>query len=226
MISTKNSQLNKVNGLYYKIRPYQSYLGIILLRLTLDIVYVLIVNPVYGHLGFLMEFFAYKYVLSWIVTLVMIPFIVNLYKNSSLSSTIILLINLTYFIPGCTLYSLSGLPDSYFLFYVLYWSLLMIWHHQIPYVHFKLPSERVSKHVFYLISIVIAIGATAISGIYNGFQINLRLDNDYVLRSLWRDMALPSFVCYFQPLASTVIPCQWPFEKPHFWSLKNQQFWP
>ena len=20
--------------------------------------------------------------------------------------------------------------------------------------------------------------------------------------------------------------CQWPFEKPHFWSLKNQQFWP
>jgi len=82
----------------------------------------------------------------------------------------------------------------------------MIWQYQIPYVDFKLPSERISKQVFYFIIIVIAIGAIAINGIYNGFQINLRLDNVYELRRLQRDMNLPSFVGYFQPLAGIFIP--------------------
>jgi len=136
----------------------------------------------------------------------MIPFIVNLYNNSSVSSTIILLINMIYFIPGCTLYSLSGLPDLYFFFFVLYWILLMIWQYRIPYVHFKLPSERVSKQVFYFVILVIAIGAVSISGLYNGFQINLRLDNVYELRRIQEYMALPSFVGYFQPLASVFLP--------------------
>lgn len=206
MISTTNRHFNNIHKIYCQIAPYQAYLGIILLRLTFDIVYVFIVNPVYSYSGFLLEFFAYKYVLSWIVTLMMTPFIVNLYKNSSVSSTIILLINLIYFIPGCTLYSLYGLPDSYFLFYVLYWILLMIWQYQIPYVHFKLPPERVSKQVFYFIIIVVAIGAIAISGIYNSFQMNLRLDNVYELRRLHRDMNLSSVIAYFQPMASILIP--------------------
>ena len=206
MISTTNRHFNNIHKIYCQIAPYQAYLGIILLRLTFDIVYVFIVNPVYSYSGFLLEFFAYKYVLSWIVTLMMTPFIVNLYKNSSVSSTIILLINLIYFIPGCTLYSLYGLPDSYFLFYVLYWILLMIWQYQIPYVHFKLPPERVSKKVFYFIIIIIAIGAVAITGIYNSFQMNFRLDNIYELRTIRKNLDLPTIIRYFLPMTTVVIP--------------------
>ena len=159
----------------------------------------------YGYSGFLLDFFAYKYVLSWIVTLIMTPSIVSLYNNSSVSSTIILLINLIYFIPGCTLYSLLGLPDLYFLFYVLYWILLMICQYQITYVH-KVTIRMVIKPLFYSFIFVIVIGAIAITGIYNGFQINLRLDNVYELRRLQRDMDLPSFVGYFQPLAGVFVP--------------------
>lgn len=197
---------NNIRNIYYKIASYQAYLGIIIFRLTLDIVYIVIVNPIYGYSGFTLDFFAYKYIISWIVTLVMLPFIVNLYNNSSISSTIILLINLIYFIPGCTLYSLNGPPDSFFLFYVLYWVLLMIWQYQIPFVHFKLPSERVSRPMFYSFIFLIAIGAIAITGIYNDFQLNFRLDNIYELRTIRKNIDLPTIVRYFLPTANVVIP--------------------
>ncbi len=206
ILNTANRHVNNIKKIYRLIAPYQAYLGFVLLRLTFDLLYIVIISPVYGYSGFLLNFFLYKYIVSWIVTLVMIPFVVNLYNNSSVSSIIILLINMIYFIPGCTLYSLSGLPDLYFIFFVLYWILLMIWQYLIPYVHFKLLSERVSKQVFYLVILVIAVGSVLISGLYNGFQINLRLDNVYELRRIREYMDLPSFVGYFQPLASTVLP--------------------
>ncbi len=195
-----------MNRLYRQIKPYQAYLSIILLRLTLDMVYIFIVNPIYGYSGFLLNFFAYKYGLSWIVTLVMTPFIVNLYNNSSVSSTIVLLLNLIYFIPGCTLYSLLGLPDLYFLFYVLYWIILMVWQYRVPYVHFGLPSEQHSKPIFIFLIIGIALGAIAISGLYNGFQMNFRLDNVYELRSIRKEMTLPAIARYFHPMATVLIP--------------------
>ena len=182
------------------------YLGIILMRLTLDMIYIFIISPVYGYSGFLINFFTYKYVLSWLITLVMTPFIVNIYNNSSVSSIIVLLINLIYFIPGCTLYSLLGLPDLYFLFYILYWIILMFWQYRIPYVHLKLPSKRLSKVISIFLIISIALGAIVISGIYNGFQMNLHLDNVYELRAKQQAMELPGIVGYFQPIASAFIP--------------------
>ncbi|NLV16847.1 MAG: hypothetical protein GXY50_06555 [Syntrophomonadaceae bacterium] len=206
MTSVTARHLNNIHSLYDRIKPFQAYLGIILLRLTFDIVYLFIINPVYGYSGFLLDFVAYKYVLSWLVTLGMTPFIVNLYNNSSVSSTIILLINLIYFIPGCTLYSMAGLPDSYFLFYGLYWIILMIWQYKIPYIHFRLPPEKLSRLVFYAIIVLIGLGAIAISGMYNGFQMNFRLDNVYELRMQQRSLGLLSLVGYFQPLASIFLP--------------------
>lgn len=204
MRSTVSRCLNCINRLYCNITTYQAYLGILLLRLSLDIVYVFI--AVSGYSCIHLDFHAYKYVLSWLVTLIMTPFIVYLYKNSSASSTIILLINLIYFIPGCTLYSLSGLPDSYFLFYFFYWIVLMVWQYRIPYIHFKLPPEGVSKRLFYIIMIIVAVGAIAISGIYNNFQMNFRLDNIYELRAIRRNMEIPTIIRYFQPLATVFIP--------------------
>jgi hypothetical protein len=82
----------------------------------------------------------------------------------------------------------------------------MIWQYQIPYAHFKLPSERVSKQVFCFIIIVIAIGALAVTGIYNGFQVNFHLSNIYELRAIRKNMALSTIVRYFQPMATVFIP--------------------
>ena len=201
----KNS-LNNVHRLYYKIKPYQAYLSIILLRLTLDMVYVFVLRSVYGYSGFILHFVAYKYILSWVATLVMTPLIVKLYHNSSVSATVVLLINLVYFIPGCTLYSLLGLPDLYFLFYILYWIILMFWQYKLPYIYFRLVSERLSKRIFTFIIVIIAVGAVVLTGFYNGFQLNFRLDNIYELRAIRRSMNLPIIARYFQPFANIFVP--------------------
>lgn len=51
--------------------------------------------------------------------------------------------------------------------------------------------------------------------------IELSLDFPYELEKRFDKMRSED-----QDYAELIYDCQWPFEKPHFWSLKNQQFWP
>lgn len=197
-------------------------LYLILYKLSLDLLYLIAVTPHYNYSGMVLHFSIPKYVISTIVFLLMVRPVVNLYNKGTLSSMVILVINLLYFIPGCTLYSFAGLKDVYFLFFSLYWILLMLLNRYLFLSDFQKLNYSSYKVLFYSILIIITAGILFITGYYNGFNLHLSLSDVYDLRYAQRKLNLPSIVGYFQPITATLVPIALVYcliEKKYIWSL-------
>ena len=132
--------------------------------------------------------------------------IISFYNDKKPSSLIILLINLVYFIPGCTFYSFSTVDNYYFLFFVLYWILLNFWSSFIPFISFGLPIIKQRNLIFSLILFLVVCGSILVTGIFNGFKLTFNLFDVYELRESVTEMNLPGFIGYFKPVASSLVP--------------------
>jgi len=182
------------------------YIILLLYKITLDLVFIFVVAPNYSYAGYTLDFSVYKYIISLILLALMLQPIAELLSKISPSSLIILVLNLAYFIPGCTLYALHGFTDKFFTFYTCYWILLMFFHYYFP--HFRVPfiTQRLTRGLFIVIIIFISVAGILISGVYNGFRFHFGLMDVYHLRSIQAEMKLPTLVRYLQPLASVFLP--------------------
>lgn len=195
---------------------------LILYKLSLDMLYLFTVTPFYKYTGMALHFSIIKYIISTIVLLLMVRPVINLYNKGTLSSMVILLLNLLYFIPGCALYAFAGLSDLYFLFFTLYWMILMILEKYITIPEFSKLNYSSNKLIFYPTLIVITIGILFITGLYNRFNLHFALTDVYDLRYSQRKLNLPTIVNYFQPITATLIPIALVYcliEKKHIWSF-------
>ena len=113
-------------------RQFYYGISVLLYKLSLDFLYVYAVNPIYSYQGFILNTRLYKYIISTFLVLLMINHILRLYNKGKSSSLIILILNLIYFIPGCTLYAMAGIDDMYFAFFALYWIMIMLWQKYLP----------------------------------------------------------------------------------------------
>jgi hypothetical protein len=182
------------------------YLVLLLYKITLDLIYVLIIVPRYSYTGYLVNFSVYKYVISLVVLAIMFQPIAGLIIKISPSSLIILILNLAYFIPGCTLYAFYGFSNAFFCFYAVYWSLLMFFHYYFKRFHVLYPPKKITPFLFYAVVFIIAATGLFISGAYNGFRFHFGLMDVYDLRDIQSKLDLPVIVRYLQPLASVFLP--------------------
>lgn len=197
----------------FKMKPHRNkikwifkqYLLLLLLKISFDFVYFEI-SKLYSYSGFVWNPVAYKIFVSWLAFLVIVPSIIKLYDDKRISSTVVLFINLIYFIPGLTLYAYAGLQDIYIIFFIAYWVLLMAWSRWFPRWSFKISERAPLNFSFYWLITGFVIGAIIITGYYNDFSINLSLANVYDLRMKQRAMDLPTIVGYIQPAASVIFP--------------------
>jgi hypothetical protein len=201
---------------------FNIYLILLLYKVTLDLVYILVVSPNYAYVGYTLSFSLYKYLISLALLAIMFQPIACLLTGISPSSLIILILNIAYFIPGCTVYALHGLPDKYFLFFSIYWSLLMVFHYH--FVHFKIRFiERKMTWILFFISVlIIGLIGLVISGTYNGFKFHFGLMDVYVLRDYQSKLKLPTLIRYLYPLASTILPIAVVYfltKKAYLWSI-------
>lgn len=195
---------------------------LILYKVTLDLLYLITVVPFYRYSGMVLNFSISKYIISTIVFILMIRPVNTLYNKGSLSSLVLLLLNLLYFIPGCTLYAFAGFSDMYFLFFTGYWLIITLLNRFITIPEFKKLDYSSNKILFYITLIIISIGILIITGLYNGFNLHLALSDVYDLRSAQRKLNLPTIVNYFQPITATLIPIALVYcliNKKYVWSL-------
>jgi hypothetical protein len=198
------------------------YFLLIVYKITLDIVYLYAVSPVYEYAGMVYNPVFYKYLISTIIFVLFLKPVIHLYRIDSTSATIILLLNLFYFVPGCTFYAFSGISDYYFLFFSLYWMLLMFWFYYLPATKFKRVNSESSQTLFITVSVLIILSSLIITGLYNGFKLHLSLADVYKLRFAQREMNLPAIVRYLQPIASTLAPIIMIYcfiEKKRIWGI-------
>jgi hypothetical protein len=182
------------------------FLLILFYKLSLDLVYLKTIGPFYDYVGMVLDFSMYKYIFSTILVLIAIPAIVKCYENGSISSTTILLLNLMYFIPGATLFAFAGLPDRYFLFFGLYWFLLFFWNFAISAPSIRGMNDTSRRLLFWMTMVSIILLSLGITALYGQFRLQINLADVYQLRFAQREMNLPTFVSYFQPIAATLVP--------------------
>lgn len=195
------------NKIFIKKNQVKTMIALIIYKITLDLVYAFFVTPNYSYTGLNFDFSLRRYLVSSGIFLLMIFSLLKIMESKRPSSYIVFLINLIYFIPGCTLFALSTNGSSqYFLYYTLYWLIFNVLNLSIPRINLHFPKIKNRKIVFYTILAVMLLGSVVITGKYNGFKLNFDLLNVYELREEVTDMHLPVIVNYFKPVASSMIP--------------------
>lgn len=180
---------------------------IIVYRLLLDLVYIFYIHPTYNYSGMHYDFSFYKYLISLGFVFMISLTITNLLRKEKISYFVLLLLNIMYFIPTSTLYALGGISDSYFLYLFLYWlalSMIILFGLDFNFKNIKVTALQSLVVIF--IVLVITFGVIYITGKYNDFNIYIGLKDVYKLRFAQRELNLPSWVVYFQPIAATLSP--------------------
>lgn len=183
------------------------FLILLLYKFSLDIVYIKVVSQVYSYGEFGLNIIPYRYILSTMSFVIMTKPIIKLFKRISPSAIMLLLFNVLYFIPGCTLYGLSGvLTDIYFLFFMGYWILLMVFNMLMPDFKIYHRSNPSNNFIFYFLVFLFSLIAVAVTGIYNGFRFQFDLINVYENRLAAREVYMPLVFRYLYGIIAVVIP--------------------
>lgn len=179
---------------------------LVLYKLSLDAVYLFTVTPFYDDTGMTLHFSILRYLFATLLFMILLTSIKDLFSRNSISSFVLLLINLMYFIPGCTLYSFKGYSDYYFLFFASYWIILILLNKYLVINEFRKLDITSNKLLFLTVLIIISAGLIYITGRYNHFRFHIALSDVYDLRFSQRKLNLPTIVNYFQPAAVTLLP--------------------
>lgn len=204
MINKGNNHVNKIFTIKYK--DLLIYFILLCYKFSLDVIYRFIISPNYSYQGFIYNFSISKYIISTFIYLFMLIPIIKLSRRRNNSSIIILLITLVYFVPGYSMYALSGQESNYFLYFTIYWFLILILQLIIPQIKSNLNRQNRNPIIFNLIVIAFAFFSLAISGVYTNFRINLSLSNIYDLRKEAREFNMPTILKYLQNASDKIIP--------------------
>lgn len=184
----------------------KTILNLLVFKITFDLVYVLVISDIFSYVLFEYEPYLYKYIVSSCVLFIAMPAIIHIISKQDVSSRLLLLLNIMYFIPACTLYALGGLPDKYFVFIGSYWLILMYLNMFFPSIKLALPNTKKVNCLFTSFIVVTISICLFVSGYYNHFKITFDFIHVYDLRNEMKEMNLPSFFSYFMPAASVIVP--------------------
>jgi len=166
-------------------------IGLILFRITLELSYILIVQPMYGYYGFLNDVNWLKYILSWFVYIILSFLMKKIISNPlKVSNVIVLILFTASYIPNSSLYVFNELPNLYYFYFNVYWSMLLILEIFLNsrFTNIKIrrslyKNQNIKSIALEIITLVFCLYVFYNSLTYNGLYINLQLSNIYELRS-------------------------------------------
>ncbi|MEK4107353.1 O-antigen polymerase [Paenibacillus sp. FSL R10-2791] len=213
-------------------------LNMILYRLSLDFLYVTVLNEYHKKSVLLsrgifhLEINEFKYGLSWIFYLIFTIFInKSILKTTNKASEILTLgLFVISFVPTISLFGLANLQYEFLLNFIVFWMIFLASVYffcrnekkRVFKQNFKL-NDKSKYYVWLIIFYVFCLGVFIISYLVNGLRLNLTLDSIkiYELRSLAKSKNLGSIVDYFRNNAMYIII---PFAGIYFWQKKNWFF--
>lgn len=198
-------QILSVEERFEKYNTLIYWAGILLYRVILDIVYATVISPVYAYADFTLAPNLVRYMLSWLFTVVIALFSQFLLRQKHVSSYLIFLFDLIYFLPLQTMYGLRGLDIVFYLGAMVYWALLTVLQGKIPVIKLA-PPKFGTKIMFTAMAGICAVFVLYISWRYTGFRLIFRLNDVYRWRSEAAAYSMPSLFRYFFSMTSTAIP--------------------
>lgn len=176
---------------------------ILIYKLLLDWIYQTQVTPFWYYQGFVDNYSFLKYSLSLLFILLSAHWMNKYFKEFKPSSIMMIVFFLFYFIPLSTVYSFSGLSNSFYIYTMIYWLILNLLYNNLRF-NFKFAQVR-SKVVFYLFFYIIIILNLLFTIRYNGFNFRFSLQDAYDVRYAVREIKMPFIVGYIKPVASKLI---------------------
>lgn len=181
-------------------------------RLALDLIYVTVLSPIYGYIGFTTTILPLRYLTSLLATAAFAPLVVALLNDFSPSSILLSFINYLYFIPLTSYYGCRGTETSFFFVSLLYWGLLMLLQTRIPKLLLKPISSKHATLSMAALTIFAILFVFAISGIYTGFRLTLDFINVYEIRAeaaTYEMSVIASYVLGTMPIILAVLLVYW-----------------
>lgn len=131
-------------------------------------------------------------------------------RRDTLSDKFIIVLALTYFLPGHILYMFGSWSVGYYFFAQLSYLCLCVINEVMPH-HMQLkvgglPRLRLLHNSLYGVSFFIAISVILITLVYNDLSLNINLDDVYKMRDDWRNSNMPNIFNYYLPFASRICP--------------------
>lgn len=182
-------------------------LGVILFRIMLDVVYEQIINQYFHYAGFVNKQENFSLLKSWLLLLLLFPFVSKVLKKGLFSSNIIILLFLISYVPMTSLFRFIP-PTSYFyIIFTLYWLTLFILYLVIPKISLKLPNFRKGMPAeLWAVLLILCLSVLLVSGIYHGFRLTIDLSDVYTLRAEQRAAKYHAVFSYLLPAAGNILP--------------------
>lgn len=185
---------------------------VVLLRLSLDILYVTVLSPIYGYSGFTTSIQPLFYSVSWIGLLVFLPFVVRIGELRTPSSLMVNFMNYLFFIPATSFAGCYRCETRFFIILLLFWASLLFFQFRLPILFLRQAERHANRTVMILLTVFSSVFVLYISGRYTGFRFTLDITNEYLYRLEAREYPVSAFSSYLLsmlPLALSILIFYW-----------------
>lgn len=169
---------------------------IILLRLSLDVLYVTVLSPVYAYSGFFVSIDPLFYLCTWLALLAFIPVHVRLSQDRTPSALIVAFLDYLFFIPLTSYCGCSGSDIRFFLIAMVYWAALLFFQLRLPVLTLKRPHLHISQPLMAGLTVFSCVFILYISGRYTGFRFTLNFIDVYGTRAEAAAYDIPTLFSY------------------------------
>lgn len=192
---------------------------IVLYRLSLDVLYLSVLSPLYAYAGFSTHVNPFYYISSLLLLLSFIPLHFRVAKQRCASAKIVIFLNYIYFIPLTSYCGCKGANIDYFLISMIYWAILLALQLRLPVVALRSFSQRDSKVTGSILTILAAVFVLYISGKYTHFRFVINVSNEYAIRAEAAGYQMSGMVFYLLSCMTIVLPVL-----IIFW-LQKKKYW-
>ena len=187
-------------------RIFKYLIPIIIYRLLLDFIYFNQIEPVFGYALFINRATTASSLTSWIIILVLFPFVIKILeagRNNLISYSVIFLFFIRV-IPFSSFLQFQPQVPEFYVLHIVYWMILLI-------LLNKFNDEKTvwgfnNPRAIDIVAIISILTVLIISGVYAHFRIHLSLADVYDLREEAREFNMPLLWKYLNAATANVIP--------------------
>lgn len=188
-------------------------------RVLVDQAYVRIIAAFFGYQDFRAEPMPGRVFASWAILMGLMPLLVRVLRNETLSGSIVSVLALISLVPTTTLIANDPrYPVGFMLLMAAYWSLLLAGSHWVPSVRlFARPLRSHLPHA--VLATVLGLTIVFISWRYTGFRLHFGLFDVYDLRTEARGYEVSTLLGYLATAADNVLPVLIAFYIRRKWAI-------
>lgn len=169
---------------------------VLLLRMSIDVLYVTALSPRHAYAGFTTSIQPLFYLCTWLALLLFTPVLIRINQERTPASLIVTILNYTFFIPMTSYCGCHGSEIDFFLIALVYWAALLFFQLRVPVLVLKRPVLHISRPMMKWLTLFFCVFILYISGRYTGFRFTMNFFDVYRIRLEARTYPIPTLFSY------------------------------